>query len=262
MDFRVIGLDRVRDLLEDRCLTRFGRRDDHASLALPDRRHQVDDARRHIGGVAGDLEAQLLVREKRRQVLELRPVAGLVGDRPGHGVHSDEGGVLLVVGGRPEDTVDHVTLAQPVTAHLGYRNVHIRGTGQVAVGPEETVAFLAQVQKARNKQRARPYTALPVMRGELALALGATRRLLTVTPPASPAIAEARVGIMALATGVPPLEGRRTVCAGPFAWSRGTLCPTAMPARPLLRQALRARRRPWWRLRCLLAPSLPPSRQA
>ena len=52
-------------------LPAFGRRDDHAALALADRRDHVDDALGHRERAR--LEPEPLVGEQRRELVEVRP---------------------------------------------------------------------------------------------------------------------------------------------------------------------------------------------
>ena len=63
--------DAVGDALQQHRLARFGRRDDEATLAHADRRHQINDARRQIfRGAVAELERKAFLREQRRQILE------------------------------------------------------------------------------------------------------------------------------------------------------------------------------------------------
>ena len=65
---RMIDRDRVRDVLEQRRLSGFRRRDDERALALADRAEQIDDARRELRGAHLELEA--LLRIDRRALFE------------------------------------------------------------------------------------------------------------------------------------------------------------------------------------------------
>ena len=76
----MIGGDRVRDVLQQHRLAGARRRHDQRALALADRRHDVDDARREILlGRILVLHLQPLVGIERRQVVEIDLVAGLLG---------------------------------------------------------------------------------------------------------------------------------------------------------------------------------------
>ena len=67
-DLGVVDLDPVGQVLEQDGLAGSRRRDDQATLALADRRPQIDDAHRHRS--AGRLEAQPLERTDHRQIVE------------------------------------------------------------------------------------------------------------------------------------------------------------------------------------------------
>lgn len=75
----MVGGDRVRDILQNR-LTRARRRDDETTLALAERRDEIDDARGEIL-VGQDLEFHLeaLVRIERGQVVEVNLVTDFSG---------------------------------------------------------------------------------------------------------------------------------------------------------------------------------------
>ena len=144
----VVALDRRGDRLHDRRLAGLRRRHDQAALALADRRDQVDDPRRHVRRVARVLERQLLVREQRREVFELRAVAGLlrIAAVDACGSRAAPGSSRC---GRPGGMAgDVVALAQPVLAGLLHRDVDVVAAGQVAVDPQEAVALVAQVEVA------------------------------------------------------------------------------------------------------------------
>ena len=112
MDLRVIGLDRVGNLLDHRRLSCLGRRDDKATLALADWTQQVDDPGREVSVVALSFEDQLLVREQGGQVLEPTTPTSLLGVQTGNRVDPDERRVLLVTAGWPECTLDGIALAK------------------------------------------------------------------------------------------------------------------------------------------------------
>jgi hypothetical protein len=78
--FGVIGLDRMRDVLQQNRLARPRRRHDQRTLAFPDRRHQVDDPGRAIlDRRILDFHLQPLIGIKRREVVEGDLVLGAVG---------------------------------------------------------------------------------------------------------------------------------------------------------------------------------------
>ena len=76
--FRVIGRDRMGDILQQHRLARPRRRNDQRPLALPDRADQIDDPGRAVlHRRVLDLHLQPLIRIKRRQVVEVHLVARL-----------------------------------------------------------------------------------------------------------------------------------------------------------------------------------------
>ena len=78
--FRMVGGDRVGDVLQQHRLAGARRRHDQRALALADRRHDVDDARREILlGRILVLHVQPLFGVERRQVVEVDLVARLLG---------------------------------------------------------------------------------------------------------------------------------------------------------------------------------------
>ena len=142
--------DAVRDLLEDGRLARLRRRDDHAALALADRRHHVDDALGHGGGAG--LEPEPLVGEQRRELVEVRPVLGHLGIEAVHRLDVEQRDVLLVVAGPPDLAGHHVALAQRGLAHLRDRDVDVLGSRHVARRAQEAVAVGQQVEDARERR--------------------------------------------------------------------------------------------------------------
>src|SRR5712691_2733087 len=76
-DVGMVGGDAVCDVLQHHRLARARGGDDQAALALPDWGEEVDDARRVLLRV--ELEAEVLVRIERGQVVEEDLLAGLLG---------------------------------------------------------------------------------------------------------------------------------------------------------------------------------------
>ena len=74
VDLGVVLGDAVREALQQHRLAGPRRRDDEATLAFADRRHQIEDPARQI--VAVGLESELALRVERRQVLEEHLFAG------------------------------------------------------------------------------------------------------------------------------------------------------------------------------------------
>jgi len=133
---RVLLGDGVGDLFQDGRLAGLGRRDDHPPLALSDRRHQVEHARRQ--GVAIGLEVEALFREDRRQVFKLGTTLGFFGVHPVDRLDPQQTEVLLRVFGRADLTDNHVAGAQAEAADLRLGNVDVIGAGQIVIGPQES----------------------------------------------------------------------------------------------------------------------------
>src|SRR5918995_5055323 len=134
----VVGGDGLGYLLEDRGLAGLGRRDHHASLALADGRDQVYDARGDV--VRLPLQAQPLHRIQRRQVVEVRAPAALLGLLAVHRLYAYHCGVLLALAGRT-DLADYVVATPQVEAFdLAGRDVDVALALAVAPRPEETEA--------------------------------------------------------------------------------------------------------------------------
>ena len=107
---------------------------------------------RRVGRV---LEAQLLVGEQRREVLEPGPPLGRLGVATVDGVDLEQRRVLLVATGRPAEPGDVVALAQPVLAGELDRDVGVVAARQVALDAQEAVALVAHVEVARRPRPAR-----------------------------------------------------------------------------------------------------------
>ena len=149
----VVALDRVDELLEDRGLARLRRRHDEAALALADRRDQVDDPAGHLAAARRAARGAASIGEQRREVLEPRAVAGVVGRQAVDVVDPQQRGVLLVARLRARRAGDEVALAQREAPHLRRRHVDVLLRGQVAVAAEEAVALVAEVEQALHLDR-------------------------------------------------------------------------------------------------------------
>ena len=153
VDFGIVRFDRVRDLLHHRRLAGLRRRHDQATLALSDRREQIDDPGGHVVAGPGRLETELRVREQRSQFLELRTVPRVVGAQARDRVDPDQRRELLVAGRRPAGAFHVVALSQREAPRLADRHVDIAGARQIAVGAEEPVALVAQVEQAVHRDQ-------------------------------------------------------------------------------------------------------------
>ena len=198
----LLRLDRSADLLDDRGLARLRRRHDQPALALPDRRDQVDDARRHVARVVLDLEAQHLVGEQRREVLEAGPLTRGLGIGPVDRVDAKQRRVPLVASGGPARTRDVVALAQTEPTHLLHRHVHVVTAREVAADAQEPVALVAQVEQPVDldglTEERLLLAALPVALAVTALTVTA----LTVTALAIAALTVAALTVAALTVAV------------------------------------------------------------
>ena len=92
----MIGGDRAGDVLQDDGLAGARLRHDQRALALAERRHKIDHARRHVlPRRILDLHLEALVGIERRQVVEVDLVARLVGVLEIDAVDLEEGEVAL-----------------------------------------------------------------------------------------------------------------------------------------------------------------------
>ena len=96
------------------------------------------------------------------------------GASPAHRVDADEGGELLVGRRRTARPFDVVPLAQREAARLADRDVDVRRARQVALGPDESVALVAQVEQAADRDELA--LVLRLLSATLQLALAATGR--------------------------------------------------------------------------------------
>src|SRR5215211_5914788 len=134
----VVGRYGLGYLLEDRGLAGLRRRNDHATLALADRRDQVYDARGDI--VRLPLQAQPLHRIQRRQVVEVRAPAALLGLLAVHRLYAYHSRVLLAFAGGT-DLAHYVVATPQVEAFdLAGRDVDVALALAVATRPEEAEA--------------------------------------------------------------------------------------------------------------------------
>ena len=127
----VVGADGLGDVLENDGLAGLRRRHDEATLAFPQGRDQVDDARDQVRGTAvAAFEHEALFREQGGEVLEQDLV--LPGVRLAHVDLVDlEQGEVLPVLGRADLAGDAVAGAQAETPDLAGRDIDVVGTGEV-----------------------------------------------------------------------------------------------------------------------------------
>ena len=119
----MVDRDRVGDVLEQRRLTGFGRRDDQRALALADRREEIDDARRELRRANFEFEA--LLRIDRRALFERAAALDRLGVEIVDFVDADQPVVLFALF-RPADlALDHVAAAQLEAANLRLADVDV-----------------------------------------------------------------------------------------------------------------------------------------
>src|SRR5450830_363075 len=138
--------DGVGQLLEDRGLAGLRRRDDQAALALADGAQQVHDARGRV--VLLGLEAQALLGEERRELLEHRAPGRHLGVDAVDGVDLEQRVVLLVVFGLAYLAEDLVAAPQAEAADLAERHVHVAVALGEAVGAQEAETVRQYVEDA------------------------------------------------------------------------------------------------------------------
>ena len=144
MHVLVVGGDAVGDRLEQERLARFGRRDDQAALAAPDRGDQVEQARGEDG--RGRLKVDQLHREDRRQLVEVGPPPGGLRVDAVDRLDAQHAEELLVVLRRPHVAGDAVPGAQPEAPDLRLRDVDVLLARQQPLAAQEAEAVLDDLE--------------------------------------------------------------------------------------------------------------------
>ncbi len=146
--FRMVGRNRVGDVLQQHGFAGAWRGDDKTALALADGDQHVHDAGAHV--VAHGLQLEALLRIKRRQVVEENLVAGLVGRLEVDGLDLDQRKVFFSLVGRPHLAADGIAGLQVELADLRGRDIDVVGAGQVVVirRAQEAVAVGKDFQHA------------------------------------------------------------------------------------------------------------------
>src|SRR4029077_20955524 len=114
---------------------------------------EVDDAAGDLLRIGRQLELQLGVGEQRREVLEARSDARVLGRQAADVVDPEERGVLLVACLGARRAGDEVALAQREPSYLRRRHVHVLLRGQVAAATQEAVALGPEVEQALDRDR-------------------------------------------------------------------------------------------------------------
>src|SRR5581483_10368622 len=181
---------------------------DEAPLALPDGRDEVDDPTGQVVGLARQLQAQLLVGEQRREVLEAGADPGLLGRLAVDLVEAEQRRVLLVAGRRAGGALQVVALAHPEAADLRRRDVDVAPAGQEAARPHEAVALVADLEQpldldglAGRLERAGLPLPLPLVLVAAAVGRGGVEGPVPAPAPAAAALADAFP--VALVAGLP-----------------------------------------------------------
>jgi len=132
VDFRMVGRDSVRDVLQHHGFAGARRRDDEPALALAERTDQIDDPRR-IFLLAGFLqfELEVFVRVERRQVVERDAVPRFVRVLEVDAVDLEKRKIALCVLGRADFALDGVARAQAELADLARRYVDVVRSGEI-----------------------------------------------------------------------------------------------------------------------------------
>ena len=142
MNILVIGGDGVGDLLQNHGLAGARRSDDERALAEAQRRNHVDHARFDLAR-AKHLKMDALVRVERGEVLEGRKIVDARRVAAVHALNAQQREVDLLVLGRTNDALDHMTATKAKMPDLRGRNIHIVGRWAVGVvgAAEESVAI-------------------------------------------------------------------------------------------------------------------------
>ncbi len=129
---RMVGGDRMRDVLQQHGLAGARRRHDQGALALADRRHDVDDAGREIlRGRILVLHVEPFIRIKRRQIVEIDLVAGLFRVLEVDRVDLEQGEVALALLRAADMAVEGVAGPQAEAADLRGRYVDVVRSRQI-----------------------------------------------------------------------------------------------------------------------------------
>ena len=191
----VVGGDRVGELLEDGGLAGLGRRGDEAALALADGAQQVHDARRRV--VLVGLEAQTLLGEQRRELLEHGALARGVRVHAVDAVDLEQCVVLLVVLGLADLAGDLVAAAQAEAADLAEADVDVAVALGEAARAQEPEAVRENVQDAGARDGGTVVAHL--LAAALALAALALAALALLVAPATVLLALALALLLAAA---------------------------------------------------------------
>ncbi len=130
--FRMIGGDRLRDVLQEHRLAGSRRRDDQRALALADRRHNIDHPcgkvfpRRIL-----DLELQPLVGIERRQIVKMNLVARFFRVFEIDQIDLEQREIALAFLWTADDAFDRIAGSETQAPDLRRRDIDVVGAGQI-----------------------------------------------------------------------------------------------------------------------------------
>ena len=146
VNFRIVELHALGDFLDKRCLAGLRRRNNHASLPLAHRAEQVHNAHRDCRIVR--LETDLLVREDRRHVFEIKASFRVFRISSVDGIDKKQCGKLLALRPDPDMALDDIAGLQIETPDLAGRNIDIIIAGQIVCGADESIAVRHNFQNS------------------------------------------------------------------------------------------------------------------
>src|SRR3989304_674405 len=128
---------------------------DKAALAAPNGRHEVDKPRCVI--IGRRLKVEHLVRESRRQLLEVRPRLRDLRVEGIHSPHPEQAMVPLALLGGPRLAGDEIAHPPGKPAHLRLRHVDVADGWPPGRSAQEPVALVRDLQDAAGDDRSLPF---------------------------------------------------------------------------------------------------------
>ena len=130
--FRMIGRDRMRDVLHQHGLAGARRRHDQGALALADRGDDVDNpCRKVLSGGVFELEPEALIGKQRRQIVEIDLVLGLFRVLEIQRVDLQQREIAFAFFRAADMAFDGIAGAKPEAADLRGRDVDIVRSRQI-----------------------------------------------------------------------------------------------------------------------------------
>ena len=149
--FRMVRGDRVGDVLQQHRLAGARLRHDQRTLALAERRYQIDDARRDVlAGRVVDLHLQPLGRIERRQIVEMDLVPDLFGIVEIDRIDLEQREIALALFRAADRPLDGIAGLQREAPDLRRRDVDIVRSGQIigVCGAQEAKTVLQHLDHA------------------------------------------------------------------------------------------------------------------